>query len=333
MSKRDYYDILNVQRNASEDELKKAYRKLALKYHPDKNPGDKSAEEKFKEVSEAYDVLRDPKKRQTYDQFGHFGQQAGAGDFGGFSDAFKNFGGAQGEPGGFYQSRSTEGFQDLFSEIFGDIFGSSAGAGARTQRPKRGADLRYTVHVSLEEASLGASKTISFMRFRGSKEEAAKLEVKIPAGVKDGQRLKLTGEGDAGPNNGPNGDLYVIVNIRDHHFFKRKGSDIYFELPISFKQACLGDRVVVPTLTGTAQIQIPPGTSSGKSLRLKGKGLPNRNAYGTGDLYVKVRVDVPKNLSRKAKAIVEELDKELGVSESLIEFQSQMDRLKKERNH
>lgn len=315
MAAKNYYEILGVSKSASEDELKKAYRKLALKYHPDKNPGDANAELKFKEISEAYDVLRDPKKRQSYDAFGSAGP--------GF-----NFNQGAGFPGGGfsgYNSRTTEGFQDLFNEVFGDIF--SGGRGQRQRRGQRGADLRYTTHIDLAEVATGTNKMISFVRRKGSKEETAKLSVSIPAGVKDGQRLKLRGEGDASPDGGEAGDLYVVVQIQSHPLFKRDELDIYVDMPISYMQAVLGDKVQVPTLSGKVQIQIPPGTSSGKSLRLKSKGLPLLNSSKRGDLYIKILVDVPKQVDEETKQLLAQLDNKIGKTSSIIKFEEKMKEL------
>lgn len=322
--KQDYYDILGVSKSATGDELKKAYRKLAMKYHPDKNPDDKTAEDKFKQVSEAYDVLRDPQKRKSYDQFGHAGAGFGASGFGAGAGGFAGNGNFH----QYYSGRSTESFQDLFTEIFGDIFGS----GKRAQAQKRGSDLRYTVHISLEEAAQGAQKTISFMRLRGNKEEPAKLQVSIPAGVKDGQRLKLKSEGDSGPNHGPNGDLFVVVNIRPHSLFVRSGNDISFDLPISIKDAILGCKTTIPTLTGSAQINIPPGTTSGKNLRLRGKGFPQIGGHGSGDLYIRILVDVPKEIGPEAKKHLEAFEKLVGKTAEIEKFEEEAQRLKQNKN-
>jgi molecular chaperone DnaJ len=304
LAKRDYYEVLGVSKNASADELKKAYRKLALQYHPDKNPDDKAAEDKFKEVSEAYDVLRDPEKKAAYDQFG--GQ-----------DPAQAFGGA-----GFarnYRGRSTESFQDLFNEIFGDMF-----SGARSRKP-RGTDLKYNLHISLEEVITGTKRTISFVRRKASGEESAKLEVSIPAGVKNGQRLKVRGEGDQVPGGTP-GDLYVVVNIQKHELFQVEGLDLYYDLPISIKQAILGDKIKVPTPTGWAQIQIPPGTSSGVNLRLKSKGIPSLGNGNSGNLYIRVLIDVPNSIDDESKALLEKLDKKLGDGPQVAKYRKLLKR-------
>ncbi len=297
MAKKDFYAVLGVSRTSTPEELKKAFRKLAMKYHPDKNPGNKSAEDSFKEVNEAYDVLSDPKKREMYDRFGHAGAQGG---FGG-----PGAGGAGAGFGGFHQSANASDFQDIFSDVFGDIFGRSSRtggdpfAGARKRRPARGADLRYTLSVSFEDAVLGCEKTISFMRQRNGNEESARLSVSVPAGVKDGQKLKLRGEGDSA--GGAAGDLYVIIQISEHPIFKRSESDVLLDLPISYLDAILGTNAEIPTLTGKASLKIPAGTHSGQTFRLKGKGFPKIGGLGTGDLLVKIVIDVPSRLSTEEK--------------------------------
>ncbi|WP_413585806.1 DnaJ C-terminal domain-containing protein [Bdellovibrio sp. HCB274] len=313
MSKKDYYSLLNVSRTATADEIKKAFRKLALQYHPDKNPGDKKAEEKFKELSEAYEVLSDTKKREMYDQFGHAGPGFSGGGAGGPFGGAGGFGGF-GQGGGFGGAGSGQGgdpFQDIFGDVFGDIFGGragGAGAGARARRPQKGTDLRYTLNVSFEEAAVGTEKVISFMRQRGSKEESAKLSVNVPAGVKEGQRLKLAGEGDGG-SGGSAGDLYVIIALQEHPIFKRAENDVTLDLPITYTDAILGTNIEVPTLTGKAMIRIPPGTHSGQTFRLKGKGFPKIGGFGTGDMMVRILVDTPSSLSNRQKELIEELAK------------------------
>ena len=305
MGKKDFYSVLGVQRGATPEEIKKSYRKLAMQYHPDKNQGDKKSEEKFKEISEAYDVLSDPQKREGYDQFGHAGSQQGFGGGNPFSGA-GGFRSGSGNPGG-----GPDPFQDIFGDVFGDIFsgrGGPAGAGAR-RRPLRGADLRYSLGVTLEEAALGTEKTISFMRQNASREEARKLNVNVPAGVKDGQRLKLTGEGDLAPGGGSPGDLFVIINLEEHPLFKREENDLVIDVPVAYTDAILGAQVDVPTLTGKAQIKIPIGTHSGQVLRLKGKGFPKLGGFGHGDMLVRVLIDTPAQVSNKQKELIEELAK------------------------
>lgn len=327
MSKKDFYSILGVTRTATPEELKKAYRKLAMQYHPDKNPGDKKAEEKFKEISEAYDVLSDPKKREMYNQFGHSGSQAfgGAGGGGPFGGGGPGAGGFGGDP-----------FQDIFGDMFGDIFGSTRGGPGASSRGRRthqakGTDLRYTLNISFEDSALGCEKVISFVRQRGGKEESAKLSVNVPAGVKEGQRLKLSGEGDLGSGNTSPGDLYVIVNIQDHPLFKRNENDVTLDLPIVFTDAILGTSIEVPTLTGKAMIRIPPGTHSGQTFRLKGKGFPHLGGFGSGDMLVRILVDTPHNISNRQKELVEELSKNTDPTPMVKAYQDKISQLMRNR--
>ena len=342
----DYYNTLEVDRNASETDLKKAYRKLALKYHPDRNPGDKSAEDKFKEVNEAYSCLSDPQKKANYDQFGTAegaGAGFGAGGFGNFSSSFG----------------------DIFGDMFGDIFGDFTGRGRA--RPRKGQDLRYDLDIDLSEAVFGTEKKISIPRWencstckgtgskpgtgpsvchtckgtgqtklqqgfftiartcgtcggegkiitnpctkcrgQGKVRRERKVSLKIPAGVDTGIRLKVTGEGEAGSLGGPPGDLYVIIDVQPHPFFKRKGNDLLCEVPVSFVQATLGAELEIPTIDGTASIRIPAGTPSGRVFHLRGKGVPKLGGYGKGDQYVTIFIDVPKKLSTRQKELLKE---------------------------
>lgn len=300
MAKKDLYAVLGVTRTASDDELKKAYRKLAMKFHPDKNPGDKSAEDRFKEATEAYEVLKDPKRRQMYDQYGHSGPQGGwpgGNPFEGYRGGFSQ---------GFDPQAGPESFQDVFSDFFGDVF-SSGQKGRRGPRNAKGADLRYSLQVSLEDAASGCEKVISFVRQRGSKEDTARLSITVPAGVKGGQRLKLKGEGDHPDGASAPGDLYVIVNFIEHALFRRKENDVLLDLPISFVDAILGSSVEIPTLTGKATLTIPPGTHPGQTFRLKGKGFAEVGGYGSGDMLIRVMVDVPKDISEDERKVVQKL--------------------------
>ena len=343
-AKRDYYEVLGVDRSASEADLKKSYRKLALKFHPDKNPGDKEAEEKFKEAAEAYDVLRDERKRQIYDQYGHQGLEgSGFSGFGGFEDIFSSFG-----------------------DIFEDFFGFGGGRRSRS-RANRGADLRYDMQLTFMEAAFGVEKEIdvekaescsecngtgaapgtgvetcpqcggsgqigrsqgfftvrttcghcrgqgqvistpcSTCRGQGKVMVRKKVSVKIPAGVDNGSRLRLTGEGEAGAYGGPAGDLYVFIHTQDHDFFKREDTHVICEIPISFVQAALGDRIKIPTLKGESELNIPKGTQPGDLFRLRGEGIPSLRNGHRGDQIVQVNVKTPTNLNKKQVALLKE---------------------------
>lgn len=360
-TKRDYYEILGVGKSATAEELKKSYRKLAVQFHPDKNPGDKKAEERFKELSEAYEVLSDPQKRQMYDQFGHAAGAANAGGGPGGFD-FQGFGG--GGPGSI---------NDIFGDIFGDLFGGAGGqARGRTGRRRGGRpgdDLRTTLDITFEEAAFGAEKVITVPKnitcetctgsgakagtqpdtctqcggrgevsFQqgffaitrpcprcngagqtiaspcgtcngsGHVKKRSQIAVKIPAGVDTGQRLKLTGEGEAGERGGPSGDLYVVINILPHDFFTRDEFDVICEVPVTFVHAALGAEIEVPTLEGKVKLKIPPGTQSHKILRLKGKGLARLGSYGRGDQLVRVIVETPTKLSAEQKDLLKKFD-------------------------
>jgi molecular chaperone DnaJ len=343
--KRDYYEVLGVDRNASEEELKKVYRKLALKYHPDRNPEDKGAEEKFKEVSEAYQVLTDPQKRSNYDRFGH----AAFGNGGPFAGGYD----------------FTSGFEDLFGDIFGEFFGT--GTSRSRTRSQRGEDLLYNLEITFEEAAFGAEKKIKIPRHgtcdvcngSGSKPGSSPrtcstcrgrgqvnfqqgffsvsracsqcrgqgtvnpnpcsachgsarvrkfhtLSVRIPAGVDTGSRLKLRGEGESGRSGGPPGDLFVEVKVQEHPIFVRHGAEVACEVPISFVQAALGAEIEVPTLKGKVKMKIPPGTQSGKVFRLKGKGIKDVQGYHQGDQHVQVILETPTHLTARQKEILKE---------------------------
>ncbi|MBY0553302.1 DnaJ domain-containing protein [bacterium] len=308
MSKKDFYQLLGVTKSSTPDEIKKAYRKLAMQYHPDKNPNNKKAEDKFKEISEAYEVLSDEKKKQAYDQYGH----AGLGDnpFAGGNPFGGGFGGARSRSGG-----GPDPFQDIFGDVFGDIFNQTGGrsrstgggfGGARQQ--SRGSDLKYTLNITFEEAAVGCEKLLSFARQIGAKEENAKLSVTVPAGVKEGQRLKLSGEGDK-PSSQPAGDLYVIIDLQEHLLFRREEADVILDLPVSYTDAILGKNVEIPTLFGKAEIKIPAGTHSGQNFRLKSKGFPRLGATGSGDMLVRVIVDTPSKTNSRQKELLEELSR------------------------
>jgi len=327
LAKKDYYATLNVARNASSDEIKKAYRKLAMKFHPDKNPGDKKSEETFKEITEAYEILSDTKKREMYDQFGFSG--AGAGYAGAGAGGPGGFGGGGGF-GGFQQG-NPEDFQDIFGDIFGDVFGGRGGFRGGGARKQKGADLRYTLNISFEESALGGDKTISFIRQRAGKEDSARLSVKVPAGVKQGQRLKLAGEGDGGPNGGNPGDLYVIINVQEHALFQREDDDVLIDVPANYVDAILGSEIEIPTLTGRVALKIPAGTHSGQIFRLKGKGFPKSGGFGSGDMRIRILVDTPANLSGKQKELLQEIAKSADETPMVKSFKEKMNQMMRNR--
>lgn len=317
MAEKDFYAVLGVSRNAGDDEIKKAYRALAKQYHPDVNKGDKAAEEKFKEISEAYETLSDAKKRREYDMYGSGGMGAGAGGpGGGFYQNYRN-----GPMGGFdFSSYSGGGagsaggtrveYEDL-GDIFGDIFGGMGGAprGGFKSRGGRsaampGADRAYTMEIDFLESVNGTTTKIALPQNGKSQ----KINVKIPPGVKTGSKIRLAGKGDPSPNHGPAGDLYIEIRVRPHPFFKRDGDDIYLDLPVSLKEAVSGAQIEVPTIEGQLKMKIPAGTQSGQKLRLKGKGVAHREGEGRGDQYVVALVQYPKDLSAEEKKALEEID-------------------------
>ena len=305
MPKADFYSVLGVSRNATPDEIKKAYRKLAMQYHPDKNPDNKAAEDKFKEVSEAYEVLHNPTRRQMYDNFGHTAeaQPRTQGYYTG-----PNFEDFDFEP--YRRTYTTQSAYDLFNDIFGDAFTQRA----RRAPPKtRGADLRYNLSVSFEDAAQGTEKQIRFMRNRFGREDSATLLVSVPPGVNSGQRLKLKGEGDSGAGGGENGDLYVIVTLQDHPLFKRHGNDVLMDLPLSFVDAIAGTEVQVPTLTGRATVKVPSNTHPGQVFRLRGKGFKELNGPHVGDMLLRVVVDIPASLTAEQ---IESIRRLMGGGES-----------------
>ena len=313
----DYYQVLGVDKKATADEIKKAYRKLAVKWHPDKNPNNKAAEEKFKKISEAYAVLSDPKKREQYDQFGsadQYRQQYSQEDiFRGFDldEILKSFGFGGPRGGGRTTFRTSGGrrggggYQD-FEDPFAGIFGGMGGGGRQqyTNMPQKGQDAEYNLSISLEESVFGADKKISFQMENNIED----INVKIPAGISSGKKLRLPGKGLSGYNGGPNGDLYLNVNVLPHPIFARDGNDLYIEKTIKFSQAALGTSIDVPTLDGTTKrLKIAPGTQNNTKIRMKGFGVPGLKGAAKGDQYVKINVEVPKRLTEKQIKLVEQL--------------------------
>ena len=290
MAKRDYYDILGVGKTASDDEIKKAFRKLAVKYHPDKNPGDKEAETKFKEVGEAYEVLKDKQKRQRYDQFGHAGVGGTSSGPGRAGDPFQN--------GNF--NFNGQSFQFDFGGGGGmdDILGSIFGFGQRNRRPVRGQDLQTQITIDFEEAIFGTTETIDI------RDESIKL--KIPAGIYDGQSIRLAGKGGDAPRGGQKGDLYIQVRVRAHKHLTREGDIILSEATISMVDAALGTEIKVKTVDGTVVMKIPAGTQPGTNFKLSGHGAPRLGSDQRGPHIVTVDVEIPKNLGRKQKEILEQ---------------------------
>ena len=349
MDKRDYYAVLEVNKTATDQELKSAYRRLAMRYHPDKNPGDTAAEEKFKEAAEAYAVLSDGEQRRRYDRFGHAGVSSGAGA-------------SWGAPG-------FSGIEDILGDLFGfgDVFGG-ARAGSRRSTAQRGADLRYDLEITLEDAANGMTANLRIprletcetckgsgaaagtepescstcngtgqMRFQqgffsvartchacrgvgkvikspckdcrgaGRVEREKQMEVKIPAGVETGSRLRVQGEGESGVSGGPSGDLYVVIHVAEHEHFERQGSNLYAAVPITFAQAALGADISVRTLDAEDKVRIPVGTQTGTVFRLKGKGMPMLGGRGRGDLFVSVTVVTPTSLTREQRKLLEQL--------------------------
>lgn len=289
MSKRDYYEVLGVQKGASDDEIKKAFRKLAIKYHPDKNPGDKEAEEKFKEANEAYSVLSDKTKRSRYDQFGH----AGVGGDGGGNPFGGGFGGFGGNGQSFNFDFGGGGFEDIINAMFG-------GGGFRAAR--RGRDYRTSITIDFEEAIFGATKTISV--------EGEQIKLKIPAGIYDGQSIRLGGKGGEAPNaDGQRGDLYVEVRVRAHKTLTREGELILSEITIPMTDAVLGTEVEVETVDGKITMKVPAGTQPGTNFKLSGHGAPHLGSDQRGPHIVTINVEIPKNLNKKQKELIEEFAK------------------------
>ena len=375
MAKRDFYEVLGVGKNASDDEIKKAYRKLAMKYHPDRNPDSKEAEDKFKEAKEAYEILSDSEKRAAYDQYGHAGVDPNM-------------------AGGFGGGQGFGGFADAFGDIFGDIFGQGGAGGGRRGGPQvyRGADLRYSMEISLEQAANGYDTQIRVPHWdecdhchgngaepgssvetcptcngvgqvrvaqgfftmqqtcpkchgtgkfipkpctkchgQGKLKSQKTLEVKVPAGIDEGMRIRSTGNGEPGINGGPPGDLYVEVHIKPHPVFERDGDDLHCQMPISFATAALGGEIEVPTLGGKASFPVPEGTQGGKTFRLRGKGIKGVRSGYPGDLYVHVVVETPVKLTDEQKNLLRQFDTSVhaGGSRHSPQEQSWLDKVKK----
>ena len=300
---KDYYKILGVDRNASEKEIKSAYRKLARKYHPDVNPGDKAAEEKFKEVSEAYEVLTDKEKRSKYDQFGQYWEQAGAPGQGGPGAGWPGGGDFTFDFGGFDQTGQRvdfggEGGFDLFEMLFGDKRGATQ-TRRRHAPPATGRDIESEMEISLEDAFTGTKKSFAI--------NGRRIEVTIPKGVRDGQKIRLTGQGEEGPAG--RGNLYIKMKIRPHPIFERSDDDLKMEAAVDYITAALGGEITVPTLSGRVTMKIPAGTSGGRTFRLPGQGMPKMKDSGRGNLYVKAQIEIPQHISAKEREMLEEIKK------------------------
>lgn len=304
---KDYYKLLGVSRGASQDEISKAFKKLARKYHPDLNPNDASAEAKFKEVNEAYEVLKDPEKRKKYDQFGadwEHGQNFQPPP--GYENIRFDFGGG----GGFGGAGGASGFSDFFETIFGGAGGDFRGGfnrgGGFQQRPRRGSDSEALYELTLEEAYRGGAKSITLSEpGAGGIPGSRTLEVRVPAGIKDGQRIRLAGQGNPGPAGGARGDLYLKIRLKPHHLYKVNEADVVLDLPVAPWEAALGASVRVPTLDGQVDMNIPAGIGSGKKLRIKGRGLGT--GAKRGDQYVRIMIQVPDSLSDEERKLMEEL--------------------------
>jgi molecular chaperone DnaJ len=334
MADQTYYDTLGVKKSASEDEIKKAYRKLARKYHPDVNPGDKQAEAKFKELSEAYAVLSDKEKREKYDQFGRdafsFGGGQGGGDpFAGFHFDFGDLGGGRGRGRGQRRTARTGDFRDIFSELFG----GGEGGGFQTA-PSRGADLEAETTIEFRDAVRGTTVQIATARQRecpacnglghvgnnvcrtcggsGVVAEPQRMNVKIPEGVRDGQRIRLSGKGSAGARGGQPGDLLLKIHVRPHPFFHQKGADIHTEVPITVGEAIRGAEIEVPTIHGPVRAKIPAGTQAGQTFRLTGKGVRKGKGGGYGDHYYKVQIVVPRQLTPEQRDALDAIESAYG---------------------
>jgi len=321
MAGKDYYQILGVSRNASEKEIKQAYRRLARKHHPDLNPGDKSAEAKFKEINAAYEVLSNPEKRKKYDQFGEQWE---------YAEQFAKSGGQErvrwdfGRGGTNFEYGDLSGFSDIFSSLFGD-----SGIGSRMRGPRRGQDIESPIEVTLEEAYHGSTRVIQLQTVEpctacggtgrvgnrvcticngaGGKIIPKRLEVKIPAGVRDGSRIRIAGEGGSGRAGGNKGDLYLVAKVLPHKLFERKGDDLYSEVSVPLATAMLGGEVRLPTLNGNLSLKIPPETQNGKVFRMAGKGMPQLGNNKYGNMFAKVKVVLPTNLTEEERKLFERL--------------------------
>jgi DnaJ-class molecular chaperone len=294
MASTDYYKTLGVDKNAPAEEIKKAFRKLAVKYHPDRNPNDKAAEDKFKEINEAYAVLSDPKKKEEYDTYGSSGFHKQYSQ----EDIFRGF-----DFGNVYKDMGAGGGEDIFSRLFGGGFGRGGGRGGFRGGPQRGGDLEMEVEIGFRDAAHGAEKLIAFRR--GSQRE--ELKIKIPAGVDNGSKIRLTGKGSQGEGGGPDGDLFLTMRVLPDQIFTRDGGDLFVERTIPFSSACLGTSLDVPTLEGDKRIKVAAGIQPGTKIRLKGCGIKPLGSNAKGDLYVKISVHVPETLNADQKKLVEEL--------------------------
>jgi DnaJ-class molecular chaperone len=296
MASTDYYKALGVDKKASPEEIKKAFRKLAVKYHPDRNPNDKAAEDKFKDINEAYAVLSDPKKKEEYDTFGSSGFHKQYSQ----EDIFRGF-----DFGNAYKDMGAGGSEDIFSRLFGGSFSRGGARGGFRGGPQRGGDLEMEVEISFRDAAQGAEKQIAFRR-NGQREE---LKIKIPAGVDNGSKIRLTGKGGQGEGGGPDGDLFLTMRVLPDQLFTREGGDLFVDRTIPFSAACLGTSLDVPTLESDKRIKVPAGIQPGTKIRLKGCGIKPLGSNTKGDLYVRVAVHVPESLNAEQQKLVEELSK------------------------
>lgn len=305
---KDYYKVLGVDKKATSDDIKKAYRKLARKYHPDANANNPQAEEKFKEIGEAYEVLKDPQKRQRYDQLGsNWKQYANTGWPGGGGQSYTyDFSGGK----GFSFGNMGGGFSDFFEMFFGSSanqrsssynFGQDFGGG-RSRAPQKGQDLQSSIEISLREAYTGTQRSLKLQK----EGKTRTVNVKIPAGMKNGGKIRLAGEGGDSPMGGPSGNLYITINVAGHNLFTRKGDDLYVEVPVTIKEAYKGGKIDVPIFDGKVDMKLPPKTQSGRTLRLRGKGMPGLKGKKHGDLYVKIKIVFPEKMNKKKQKQFEE---------------------------